>query len=135
MTKQQSRMSIPTQKENEMPRMPAIPEFLRICGIKVFVDQIPSSPWSDALGRVNTKLAVIAVDPIMSIDVRQATVWHEILHFIGGEMGIESLTEHQVLGPLANALYRLLKDNPALVGFLTYVEPPQAQSEPPPFRA
>lgn len=93
-----------------------IPKTLRVLGKTVRVE-LEMVKGDKDMGECKHAEALLRVSPKQSEDMRRDTLLHELLHFLDTEMDTK-LTERMVRLN-ATALLSALRDNPALVAYLT----------------
>ena len=70
----------------------------------------------DLLGQAKQRDTELQVRADMPADRERAIVWHEILHAVESDAGIELPEEH--VRAMAAGLFAVLRDNPALTAWL-----------------
>lgn len=91
-----------------------LPQSIRIFGKRweVFRKRVKGDLGSCEIGHTRMN-----VNPEQSLESMRDTIWHESIHAIEDEMGL-NLSEKQVKG-IATGTLATLRDNPGLVRFLT----------------
>lgn len=87
-----------------------LPTKFRILGHEVFVERV-SAEFARAgkMAEVSVEQGVIRVKAGMEPTIEEATVLHEVVHFICHHLGLE-LEEEEVCG-VAQGLYQFLSEN------------------------
>jgi hypothetical protein len=87
-----------------------LPTKFRILGHDVLVERVSSQfAIVDKMGECDSDLGTICVKAGMEPSIEEATVLHEVVHFIDHVLGTE-LEENQVSG-LAQGLYQFFSEN------------------------
>lgn len=93
------------------------PERIRVIGKRFTVQFLTAAPLDDGLnGECDSDEQQILVRDGQPLESEQDTLLHEVIHAIDEAMGLK-MKEAQVKGT-ATGLLAVLKDNPALVGYL-----------------
>ncbi len=114
--------------------MPEPPSVIRVSAhrYRVFFDraelaEAQKESSSDCMGATNHSQLRIVVDPKLAHDQQVDTLLHEVEHAISHVAGIgdrEKITEHEYIHRTNTIRLAVLRDNPALVAFVTaQVEP------------
>jgi hypothetical protein len=64
-------------------------------------------------GQIDYNLLTIKLEKDYAPQKQEATLWHEIIHGIAVEYGVE--LEEEDIGRIAGGVYQVIKDNPDLV--------------------
>ena len=92
-----------------------IPESIRIAGIEFKVEIVPSlmSGANAAYGHIDYDHSVISLSDTFGTEhqKRCTILWHEILHGIRENNGMEIENEEAVVDMFAKGIYQVLQDN------------------------
>ena len=96
----------------------ARPDTVQILGMTYPVRTEPNEHFvNNANGKIDGDAQYILIADALGPDKDRETLLHEVIHGISFAM-CSDLTEHQVRS-MANGLYAVLRNNPALVTYLT----------------
>lgn len=96
-----------------------IPDSVRVLSLTY---TLTADPEMEEYGTCNAYRLSIRYNPEQDFRQLRDTVWHETLHACEAFMGIHKVSEAD-LTRLATASLNVLRDNPALVEFLTEADP------------
>lgn len=94
-----------------------IPESIRIAGVEYIVDYIPNlnDGTNLAYGHIDFEKSCIELSDTPGIEhqKRCLILWHEILHGIRENNGMEIENEEAIVDMFAKGIYQVLQDNGA----------------------
>lgn len=94
-----------------------IPESIRIAGVEYSVTLVPNlmNGASAAYGRIDYENSIIELSDTFGTEhqKRCQILWHEILHGIRENNGMEIENEEAVVDMFAKGIYQVLQDNGA----------------------
>ena len=94
-----------------------IPESVRIAGIEFKVEIVPTlmSGAKAAYGHIDYDNSVISLSDTFGVEhqKRCTILWHEILHGIRENNGMEIENEEAIVDMFAKGIYQVLQDNGA----------------------
>jgi hypothetical protein len=92
-----------------------IPESVRIAGVDyAVIDNVPglNDGTHMLMGQIDYLDCEIRIaDRTSSVQMKGITLWHEILHGIHANSGMELENEEQVIEMFARGIYQVLQDN------------------------
>jgi hypothetical protein len=97
-----------------------MPPTIRLCGQEVVLEVSDPGVWAaGGMGRASIVDGKIALKGALPKSISDATLVHEIIHYILDSNGFRNLSGDEVLvSTFANSLTAFLKDNPDLVAEL-----------------
>lgn len=98
-----------------------LPEKVKVGGTEYRIE-LAEPRDEDNVGEARFREALILVHPDLAEDVLRTTFWHELLHAMYYDAGLDTIdqpTEEQVVDLLAQRLVALVDDNPGLLGTFT----------------
>lgn len=90
-----------------------IPDSIRIGGIEYAIQYDPKPIFDNTLcyGVIDPQQSLIIINSEMGYEMQSVTVWHEILHALFEQRGIESEDEEHIVDQLSRGIYQVLQDN------------------------
>lgn len=90
------------------------PTHIRIGGFDYQIEEVDklNNGRADLNGEINYSKLTIRVDKDHAPQFRQAVLWHEVIHGIADQAGIE--LEESVVTALGYGIIQVLRDNPQL---------------------
>lgn len=80
---------------------------------EVTFDPLTDEDGSRIDGRINPSLGTIIINPNISPANRVITLWHEVLHGIIEQSGLDH--DESLIRTLSHGLVRVIRDNPLLI--------------------
>lgn len=94
-----------------------IPESIRIAGVEYKVELVPhlNNGTNLAYGHIDFETSVIELSDTVGTEhqKRCKVLWHEILHGIRENNGMEIENEEEIVDMFAKGIYQVLQDNGA----------------------
>lgn len=82
-------------------------KYVDVCGIKFEVKEVESNARDDgAMGRSDSKMALITLNKEMPKEVKESTLIHEWLHSVLDCVGMGEFNNEKLVCALQNELYR-----------------------------
>lgn len=82
-------------------------KYIDVCGIKFEVKEVESNARDDgAMGRSDSKMALITLNKDMPKEVKESTLIHEWIHAVLDCTGMGEFNNEQLVCALQNELYR-----------------------------
>lgn len=82
-------------------------KYVDVCGIKFEVKEVESNARDDgAMGRSDSKMALITLNKDMPKEVKESTLIHEWIHAVLDCTGMSEFNNEKLVCALQNELYR-----------------------------